>query len=445
MNDKIDNATGETFNGQPVTNGITEGIEARKQRGLEIAALARIDKKDDVYIVPSQYRPNPTKYEVHYHPEHPTCTCPDFETRGCRCKHIYAVQYVIQREEHPDGSTTVTESVTVTKTRKTYPQDWPNYNAAQVNEKKHFQDLLHDVCGTIEEKPQDKPRRGRPPVSMADAVFSLVYKVYSTRSGRRFSCDLDDAKESGLIVRAPHYNSCFRFIENPELYPILLDLIEKTSLPLRDVESQFAVDSTGFAYSRFVRWYDIKYNRFTAEQQWIKAHICCGTKTNVVTAVEIHGRDAGDGEQLPALVNSTAKNFKMLEVSADKGYSGEPCHQAIAAVGAKPFIMFKANTTGGVGGLFRKMFHYFQFKRDEFLQHYHRRSNVESTIMMIKTKFGDAVRSKTETAARNEVLCKVLCHNICCLISAMYELGIAPALTETVAPKINGLPQNSMF
>ncbi len=74
------------------------------------------------------------------------------------------------------------------------------------------------------------------------------------------------------------------------------------------------------------------------------------------------------------------------------------------------------------------MWHYFQFKREEFLAHYHRQSNIESTVMMIKTKFRAKLRfdSKTETAARNEVLAKVLCHNICCLISAMHELGIEP-------------------
>ncbi len=186
------------------------------------------------------------------------------------------------------------------------------------------------------------------------------------------------------------------------------------------------MDSTGFAFCRFTRWYDIKYNKFTSEQQWIKAHICTGTKTNVVTAIELKDRDTADATQLPALVESTAKNFNMVEVSADKGYSGLESHNAIAATGAKPFIMFKDNATGGVGGLFRKMFHFFQFNRDEFLTHYHRRSNVESTVSMIKAKFGDAVRSKTEVAARNEVLAKVLCHNICCLISAMHELGIEP-------------------
>jgi hypothetical protein len=45
---------------------------------------------------------------------------------------------------------------------------------------------------------------------------------------------------------------------------------------------------------------------------------------------------------------------------------------------------------------------------------------------MLKAKFGDGVRSKTDVAMRNEVLCKILSHNICCLISAMYELGIDP-------------------
>ena len=73
------------------------------------------------------------------------------------------------------------------------------------------------------------------------------------------------------------------------------------------------------------------------------------------------------------------------------------------------------------------MFHYFSFRRDDFLRFYHKRSNVESTFSMLKAKFGDSVRSKTDVAMRNEMLCKVLCHNVCCIISAMYELGIEPS------------------
>ena len=429
-----------------VTDGITAGVEARKQRGLEIAALCKIEKKNDyVWFVPSQYNASRVKYEVRYHRgKEPTCTFEDHGTRRCKCKHIYAVECVIKREtiQHADGSMTVKESVTVTKTRKTYTQDWPNYNAAQTNERGHFMDLLGELCGNIEEPVEDRPKGGRPSFPLADAIYSVVYKIYSTRSGRRFVNDLEEAKGKGHISQLPHYNTIFKYIEKPELFPVLVSLIERASIPLQEVESVFAVDSTGFAFCRFVRWFDIKYSRFTAEQQWVKLHFCCGVKTNVVTAVQIHGKDDGDPEQLPPLVTSTSQNFTMKEVSADKAYSGRECHNAINAVGAVPYIAFKSNATGAVGGLFKKMFHYFQFKKEEFLAHYHQRSNVESTVMMIKSKFGDAVRSKTDVAAKNEVLCKVLCHNICCLISAMYELNLEPVLAGPVAHKPNVMPTN---
>ena len=49
---------------------------------------------------------------------------------------------------------------------------------------------------------------------------------------------------------------------------------------------------------------------------------------------------------------------------------------------------------------------------------------------MIKSKFTDLVRSKDKIAQINEVLLKVLCHNICVLISAMFELGIKPEFLD---------------
>jgi hypothetical protein len=36
----------------------------------------------------------------------------------------------------------------------------------------------------------------------------------------------------------------------------------------------------------------------------------------------------------------------------------------------------------------------------------------------------DHVRSKTPVAMINEVLCKIICHNICVLIQETHELGI---------------------
>ncbi len=57
---------------------------------------------------------------------------------------------------------------------------------------------------------------------------------------------------------------------------------------------------------------------------------------------------------------------------------------------------------------------------------YHKRSNVESVFSMLKSKFGDSVRSKGDVAMRNEVYCKIIAHNLCCLIMSQFELGIDP-------------------
>jgi hypothetical protein len=82
------------------------------------------------------------------------------------------------------------------------------------------------------------------------------------------------------------------------------------------------------------------------------------------------------------------------------------------------------------------MYHLFHFHRDEFLSHYHRRSNVESTFSMIKAEFRDHVRSKSDVAMVNECLAKFVCHNICCVISAMHELGITPDFAGDAATAV---------
>lgn len=43
---------------------------------------------------------------------------------------------------------------------------------------------------------------------------------------------------------------------------------------------------------------------------------------------------------------------------------------------------------------------------------------------MMKSQFGDYLRSRKPIAQENEIMCKALCHNICVLIQEMCELGI---------------------
>lgn len=262
-------------------------MDTREEKGLQIAAMSKVEKNRLGWKVPSQSG-NGT-YVVNLDHGHPFCTCPDFEKRQLPCKHIHAVEFVMKREENPDGTTTVTQAV-----RVTYNQDWHIYNEAQTHEQEHFVKLLRDLCDGI-----------------------------------------------------------------PQL-------------------------------------------------------------------------ESADNIQFPTLVNNTAKTFTINEVSADKAYSGRKNLHVVQAVGGTAYIPFMSHSTGMANkhskfdGLWNQMWHFYNFNREAFLQHYHKRSNVETVFSMIKAKFGSAVRAKTPTAQVNEVLCKILCHNICVLIQSMYELGITP-------------------
>jgi hypothetical protein len=84
------------------------------------------------------------------------------------------------------------------------------------------------------------------------------------------------------------------------------------------------------------------------------------------------------------------------------------------------------------------MFHFYSMNRDMFEKHYHQRSNVQSAFSMIKAKFRDSVRSKAPVAMKNEVLCKIIAHNNCCLIMTQLELGIEPVFWNDASAPVEG-------
>jgi transposase len=395
-------------------------LTPREERGLIIAALCRLERtQEGVWIVPSQTAME-KKYRVNLSQK--TCSCPDCQEGGYKCKHQFAVEFVIKRELGADGSVSETRSVTFAE-KKTYTQNWPAYNLAQTTEKHRFRELLADLCRGVPQPPRTPGKAGRNPVLLSDALFAATYKIYSTVSTRRFACDLKDAQELGYVTKSIHHNSICAYLENPALTPIYHELIARSALPLRSVDAKFAVDSSGFSSSKFDRWYDEKYGTERSKHTWIKTHLCCGVKTNIVTAVRILERYAADCPQFAPLVNETAKTFTIDEVSGDKAYLSNANLELVEALGGTPFIQFKSNSIES-DGVWGKMFHYFQFRQQEFLDHYHQRSNVESTFSMIKRKFGDNVRSRSDAAMVNEVLAKVLCHNVVVNIHEQAELGI---------------------
>lgn len=395
-------------------------MDARQEKGRILAKNKGIRHvAGPTWVVPSQSNEQ-AAYLVNLEQE--SCSCPDFELRRAKCKHFFAVEFSRSVEIRSDGTEVVTESVKVT--RKTYSQPWAAYNAAQCAEKEVVQRLLRSLCDGVATPAHTG--RGPKPIAYSDAIFGMVWKTYLGTSGRRASTDMDACAADGSLSRDLAYNTIFKYAAKSDLTPILMRLIEESARPLASVESSFAIDSTGFGTCVYRRWYDEKYGRERSEAKWLKAHATVGVVTGIVTAISVTDSNAHDSPELPALVETTAQRFQMAKMSADKAYLSNTNLTAIEAVGAVPFVPFKVNSRSEGSPAWKRMWAMFVLKQGEFLAAYHKRSNVESVFSAIKRTLGGSVRSKKFTAQVNEVLCKILAHNLRTLCHAMHELGIEP-------------------
>lgn len=403
----------------------------REERGKQIAETKKIifDNRKHGWIVPSQS--GNKKYFVN---EDLVCNCPDSESRHVKCKHSFATEYFLQIEKNENGKTETT------KIKLTHKQAWEAYNKAQTSEIKRFDELLKAVVESIDEPIQTF---GRPRLSLKEGIFCSIQKVYSQLSSRRAYSLFGNAVEREQIRHAPHFNTVSKLLNREDVTPILHELIRITAQPLISVEESFAIDSSGFRTASFGQYAEQKYN-MKRQHKWLKAHICAGVKTNIITGVEVTDGYGADSPQFKPLVDVTTQNgFKIKEMTADKAYSSRKNLESVAEVGGNVYIPFKENVTGRAGGskLWHQMYLYFQFHRDDFLEHYHKRSNVETTFHMIKSKLGDKLKSKNPIAQVNELLCKIVAHNIIVLIHEMFELGIEPDFCTqslTSAPKVRG-------
>ena len=96
-------------------------------------------------------------------------------------------------------------------------------------------------------------------------------------------------------------------------------------------------------------------------------------------------------------------------------------------MGIHAWIPFRSNTKFHYdNSLWDKHLATFLLNQELFAEHYHQRSQVETTIWMTKSKYRPDVRGKTPTSQANGVLCKLLANNLYTLIHAIYEIGLEP-------------------
>ena len=443
-------ATTEPLQSQPTT---------REQRGRQIAQRGGIRQLGARYVVPAQSaNSNVPTYLVDVVEQ--TCTCPDYALRQLPCKHYEACMFWFSwtasgQEDAVNVETEVTQ-VTLKKKQQS-KQNWPAYNRAQTTERLRVPQLLHALFRCVPDAMREAGTPGQKPIPTHEALFGLTMKVASGCSGRRAEADMHAYVERGYLSRAWDANTLFRAMENEALAPLLTWGIEEAAgvlAPIANKAGQIAIDATGFRTTVrrerdekavvIERWHDQKHKKDKGAppkmiHDWVKLHAATDTLTNIVTAAKVTagtGKGSGDCPHFIELLHTTNKRFTVKEVSGDKGYLDKNNLSAVAALGALPFVAFKDNSRGmeHPNEDWRRMYAYFDLKKEEFLAHYHRRSNVETTFGGIKKKFGPNVSSKKLVAQQNEVLAKVLLWNLGCIVHAIEEFGVEAEFSSLVMP-----------
>lgn len=377
-------------------------------------------------------------YEVVVDSDGWSCTCPAWEDRRLPCPHIVGTVIWL------DPNRPAIQIDSSAGLRKTYEQpDWSAYDRARQLEHQVFDRYLWDLLGHIPNVSLVPGRRGRPVIPLRTQILVAVRKVHLKEDSRDAHGLLVALNQDGkgILPRVPNYSLPSRFFNRPQATEILLDLIERSGLVLRDIEDAgtVAIDSSGFSTSTMGSYFTEKYDP-ARRHNFVKAHLAIGVKTHIVLTVRLTDEHGADCPQFIPLLERVAElGHTPDRVVGDKAYLSRANLEAAGSLGIDPYVRFKSNNRGLSKGspMWNRKFHEFELRREEFDRAYHQRSNVESVFSAIKRTLNETLLSRTTLAKFNELLAKILAYNVCVVIRQSEILGLETRPTSFI-PKIPG-------
>ena len=328
------------------------------------------------------------------------------------------------------------------------------FNIAASREKSFFMQMVSQLVQTVEEPPYSG--RGRPPLSLRKTLSDLFCKVHDQRPSRQATSDLYYYDDLGIRNHhVPHFNSLTKYLRDPRLTPLLYGMLIMTSHPMRDLETVAAVDSTGFIARPPGHWNGVKHgcDNESSEtrarkrrrlRRGRKVHVVSGVRSNTIMAVTITPINDSDHDELPELIDQTLAFFKIRELLGDNAYMSHKHYEMLGDLGIIPFLDFNSNVKMPPldGSMWSRMFHLYSFHEDIWDAHYYLRNNGETTFSMVKGHWGEIVLSRDEVAQDNEILLKLVCHNIWVLNKQSVILRIDPLDFGVEVKPLPDLPTN---
>jgi hypothetical protein len=308
------------------------------------------------------------------------------------------------------------------KKRERWPRNEVLYNTIQENEFQNFFEFVRYLTNCVCNSKKMK----------VYVSCLLIWHKFPNLSARRAKSFLLFLKQFKIIsVDIPCFKTLCNYRAEPIIGKLLDDLITESSKPFAEIEKDFATDMTGIKTKLFSSWFSLRCKKRIKKRDHLNAHISIGTKSLIVTAINIENKQGKDNIIMRKHVDKTAENFKIEEWSGDGMYWTKENCRKISEKGGKPYFKCKTGKTkwnGKQNGIpaWKEMNQESLENKEEYDKHYHKRSKIESANHSKKILFGEKVYSKLKSARENEETLRWINYNINILNRAKYEWKINP-------------------
>jgi len=294
--------------------------------------------------------------------------------------------------------------------------DWTAYNEAQIEELDIqitlIRRMVDDAAERIRKIIDPVGRHGRPSKPAKDRTKAVLIQQYFMATDRFAAKLVWFLREKLGITERLTPKDIERAYDDSDVIAILMEVFRMSNEPVRNKEREFSIDGSGLPTS-------IKHN-YANDRDNLQKKACyemligmIGVNIKLFTAVEI----TGPGSECPYLIpllDETSGMYEVDSVSADAIYLSRDNCEAIASIGAKPYIYPKENTTINKKGsaAWKCMLLDFIINPQEWLEHYHKRSISESVNSVWKRKYTRPLARKDKNRRKVEAFSRVVCYNI---------------------------------
>lgn len=338
------------------------------------------------------------------------------------CGHILAVMIWLQEERQ--------RARTPARRLEAHERNWRAINQYRKTAKYLFPRILSGALLTVSNAAAPQARRGRRRKPLRSMLFATLMRTAMDEDLGDAHSTLQEPRYQRYNPHGSYMNAPSRLLNQPWLEPILHELLMATAQPVQHIETEFAIDGTGFSCNTFSPVLEAKNGiQRRRQHEFYMAIQVTGTATNIVPAVSIFKGFTAEGRHLLPLYERVRKRFpRIAKWTADAAYHSRANYLPQDRDGVETWIVSPSNRRGTAKGspAYRAKTRMFTMDPANFFRSYAGHQNVEATNHMVQARLGWVLRSRNHTARINETLCKYIVHNLHVLLQENARSGLIP-------------------